>query len=113
MKASESALKNINPAKGMTRQDAIKDLRRIPGVGSSIAADLWNIGIRSVSDLKAQDPEALYDLSNRFAGAVQDRCLLYVFRCAVYYAEHPAPQRDAEKLKWWNWKDHHKTPRRG
>lgn len=28
-----------------------------------------------------------------------DRCMLYVFRCAVYY-EH-----DPELLKWWNWKD--------
>ncbi|NMB56563.1 pathogenicity locus, partial [Candidatus Beckwithbacteria bacterium] len=32
----------------------------------------------------------------------QDRCLLYVFRCAVYYAKGG---RDPEKLKWWNWKD--------
>ena len=26
-----------------------------------------------------------------------------VFRCAVYYAEHE--ERDAEKCKWWYWKD--------
>jgi len=28
--------------------------------------------------------------------------LLYVFRCAVYFAENKNP--DPEKLKWWNWK---------
>lgn len=74
----------------------------IPGVGNSIANDLWNIGVKKVEDLKHQDPKLLYDLSNRYAGVVQDRCLLYVFRCAVYYASKK--QHDPEKLKWWNWK---------
>lgn len=77
----------------------------IPGVGKSISEDLFNIGIRKVSDLKGQNPEKLYERSNKFAGAVQDRCLLYVFRCAVYYAETKESKRDKEKLKWWNWKD--------
>jgi hypothetical protein len=85
------------------KQASIKALTVIPGVGNSIANDLWNIGITEVSDLKHQDPTVLYDLSNRYAGAVQDRCLLYVFRCAVYYASKK--QHDPEKLKWWNWKD--------
>ncbi|MGC3948468.1 MAG: DUF4332 domain-containing protein [Chryseolinea sp.] len=84
---------------------AIADLMRIPGVGKSIASDLWNIGITKVEDLKKQDPESLFDLSNRFAGVVQDRCLLYVFRCAVYFADHTEGEREPEKLKWWNWKD--------
>jgi len=35
--------------------------------------------------------------SNRFAGVTQDRCLLYVFRCAVYFAETENPE--PEKLK--------------
>ena len=88
-----------------SKAEAIRDLIRIPGVGKSIANDLWNIGIRRVSDLKRQDPEMLYDLSNRYAGAVQDRCVLYVFRCAVYFAGHENGKPDSEKLKWWNWKD--------
>jgi len=83
----------------------MKDLTIIPGVGKSIASDLWHIGIRKVEDLKGQDPEELYELSNRFAGSTQDRCLLYVFRCAVYYAETPKEEQEPEKLKWWNWKD--------
>lgn len=89
----------------MTEQQSIKALTIIPGVGKSIAKDLWNIGIKNVSDLSGQDPEVLYDLSNRFAGVVQDRCLLYVFRCAVYYAETPEREHEPEKLKWWNWKN--------
>lgn len=86
-------------------KEVIRDLMKIPGVGTSIADDLWNIGIRSVVDLKGQNPEALYNASNKFAGTVQDRCLLYVFRCAVYYAETDPAEQDTEKLKWWNWKD--------
>jgi len=83
----------------------MKNLTIIPGVGQSIASDLWHIGIKKVEDLQGQDPEKIYELSNRFAGVKQDRCLLYVFRCAVYYAETPPDKQDPEKLKWWNWKD--------
>jgi len=82
---------------------ALKELQRIPGVGPSIARDLVNIGIRRISDLKRRNPEDLYDRSNRFAGTVQDRCLLYVFRCAVYFASTRNPVQ--KKLQWWYWKD--------
>jgi hypothetical protein len=89
----------------MTKEQSVKELKTIPGVGKSIAVDLWNIGIRKVSDLTDKDPEALYDLSNKFAGTIQDRCLLYVFRCAVYYAATPTEEQEREMLQWWNWKD--------
>jgi hypothetical protein len=29
--------------------------------------------------------------------------VLYVFRCAVYFANNST--HDPELLKWWNWKD--------
>jgi len=93
-------IKNMIPEK-----QSIKALTIIPGVGKSIANDLWRIGIREVSDLVGKDPEVLYDLSNKFAGTVQDRCLLYVFRCAVYFAETPEDEQEKERLQWWNWKD--------
>lgn len=80
----------------------LKELQRIPGIGKSIANDLYNIGIRKISDLRGRDPQELYRLSNNYAGVVQDRCLLYVFRCAVYFATEKV--HDPEKLKWWNWK---------
>ena len=84
-------------------RELLKDLMRIPGVGKSIASDLLNININSVEDLQGKDPQELYDRSNEYAGVVQDRCLLYVFRCAVYFAENET--HDPEKLKWWRWKD--------
>ena len=89
----------------LTRDRETQELTGIPGVGPSIARDLSNLGIRKVSDLRGQNPEHLYDRSNERVGRVQDRCLLYVFRCAVYYAETDEQERDTEKLKWWNWKD--------
>jgi hypothetical protein len=89
----------------ITKTQALKELMEIPGVGKSIANDLWNIGIRKVSDLKNEEPELLYELSNKYAGTIQDRCLLYVFRCAVYYANTEKSAHNTEMLKWWNWKD--------
>jgi replicative superfamily II helicase len=89
----------------MTKSESLKDLMIIPGVGKSISNDLYNIGIRSINDLKGKDPEKLFIKSNKHAGVVQDRCLLYVFRCAVYFAETESKKLKAEKLKWWNWKE--------
>ena len=89
----------------MTELQSISNLMHIPGVGKSISKDLFNIGIRSIDDLKGKDPQLLYEQSNAHAGTIQDRCLLYVFRCAVYFAETSVGERDPEKLKWWNWKE--------
>jgi hypothetical protein len=78
-------------------------LEIIPGVGPSIAADLEGLGVREVADLKRADPQKLYDRLCSQTGVRQDPCVLYTFRCAVYYASRPV--HDPEKLKWWNWKD--------
>ncbi|MBI3005980.1 MAG: helix-hairpin-helix domain-containing protein [Ignavibacteriales bacterium] len=81
----------------------LKELQIIPGVGKSIAADLWELGIRSVKDLKRKDPEKLYLKRCSQMGVRIDPCLLYVFRCAVYFASRK--RHDPMLLKWWNWKD--------
>lgn len=83
--------------------DNLKNLQTIPGVGKKIAQYLWEIGIKKISDLKNKDPEALYFKMCAHQGYKIDRCLLYVCRCAVYFAENKI--HDPEKLKWWNWKD--------
>lgn len=81
----------------------VENLQSIPGVGPSIALDLVELGYRRVEDLRGEDPEAMYDALSSRRGVRQDRCLLYVFRCAVYYASHA--KHDPLLLKWWNWKD--------
>lgn len=79
------------------------DLRTIPNIGEQIKKDLIQIGMQSVEDLKGKNPEILYEQVCKVKGFQEDRCLLYVFRMAVYYAEHT--EHEEEKLKWWYWKD--------
>jgi hypothetical protein len=81
----------------------IKDLTKIPGVGKSIAQDLIDLGINQIADLKQQNPDQMYQQLCRLRGCHIDRCVLYVFRCAVYFASEQ--EHDQEMLKWWNWKD--------
>lgn len=75
----------------------------IPGVGPSIAGDLNRLGIKTPNDLVGKNPQMLYDSLGQLDGGPHDPCVLYTFRCAVYFASHK--QHDPELLKWWNWKD--------
>ena len=86
-----------------SKQAVLQQFKQIPGVGRSIAEDLWNLNFRSVQELAQQNPEAMYYHLCAQQGQQIDRCLLYVFRCAVYYASNQ--QHNPELLKWWNWKD--------
>jgi hypothetical protein len=86
-----------------TLNDDTQSLQQIPGVGPAIARMLQTIGIESPQDLCGQDPEDLYRRYEEHVCHHVDRCVLYVFRCAVYYCESRNP--DPELLKWWNWKD--------
>ena len=84
------------------KQNELKELRRIPSVGEQVAEDLWDLGYRKVSELKDKDPEQLYEALFYLQGGLVNRCMLYVFRCAIYFASHE--EHDPELLKWWNWK---------
>ncbi len=79
------------------------DLRTIPGVGAQIERDLIALGYDSVASLAGEDPEQIYERDCIRRGCRVDRCMLYVYRCAVYYADHA--EHEPEKLRWWYWKD--------
>jgi len=85
------------------KQATAKQLEQIPGVGKSIAQYMRNIGIESVDDLKGQNAEKLYQKLCDFKASPVDKCMLYAFRCAIYYAQNTI--HDPRLLKWWNWKD--------
>jgi hypothetical protein len=85
------------------KQLSTKNLEQIPGVGKKIAREMQNIGISSIGQFKGKKPEKLYQKLSDFKAAPVDRCMLYVLRCAVYYASNT--KHDPELLKWWNWKD--------
>lgn len=84
------------------------DLETIPGVGPSMAQDLRDLGYFKVADLKGQDPELMFKRLRLIHGGDLDESVLYVFRCAVYFATASNP--DPELLKWWNWKDRKPSP---
>ena len=75
----------------------------IPTIGPKMDQHFRHIGISCVEDLIGADPDDLYQRDAAYRGKVSDRCVLYVFRLAVYYAN--TETHDPEKLKWWYWKD--------
>jgi len=82
-------------------------LESIPGVGPRTADDLAALGVATMEHLVGADPEALYTRLCAAQGGHADRCNLYVYRCAVYFARGG---RDRELLKWWSWKDAAEPP---
>ena len=79
------------------------ELQKIPGVGPRMAGHLEAIGCSTLDSLRGWDPEELYQRSCVVQGCQVDRCVLYVYRLAVYYAEHGECPPDRQN--WWDWKD--------
>jgi hypothetical protein len=79
------------------------ELRKIPGVGPSMARRLERIGCPTLESLRDQDPEELYRRDCLSQGGPVDRCVLYVCRLAVHYAQHG--QCPPDRQNWWDWKD--------
>lgn len=79
-----------------------ESLQTIPGIGPSLASCLVDIGFSHASELRGEDPERMYSDLCEVRGERMDPCVLYVFRCAVYFVSHDA--HDPELLKWWSWK---------
>lgn len=108
-KKSFFRLNTYDGGHSMTKaKDDFASLQSIPGIGPNLAADLIRLGIRRPRDLKGQSPELLYEKLCGLEGGPVDRCVLYSFRCAVYYANEDNPR--PELLKWWNWKDGRSRP---
>ena len=80
-----------------------ENLQNIPGVGPKLAQALTELGYSRVSQLRGANPEQMYKQLGVLRGRHIDRCVLYVFRCAVYFADNTT--HDPQRLKWWNWKD--------
>ncbi len=81
---------------------ALQELRQIPGIGPKLAKKLLSIGISSIAELKDGNAEELYERLSVAERRPVDRCVLYVFRGAIYFASHD--KHDDQLLKWWNWK---------
>lgn len=79
------------------------ELQSIPGVGRNMETHLNGLGYYTLADLRGADPEEMYRRDAALHGGGLDRCVLYVYRLAVAFAEGKITDQD--QLKWWNWKD--------
>ena len=71
------------------------ELRRIPGIGAVGERDLLELGYTTIQSLAGADPEEMYARECARKGVRVDRCVLYVYRCAGYYAFTPQPDPGA------------------
>lgn len=78
-------------------------LREIPGVGKRTELDLLALGYDCVESLAEADPQEIFDRDCIRRGEQIDRCQLYVYRCAVAYANTQSPERDS--FRWWHFSD--------
>lgn len=99
MKGAGSGTAGAQEGAGSGKGGGLKD---IPGVGEKISHALNLVDVHTVEDLRGREPEDLYRRLEEVTGSPVDRCVLYVFRAAVYYAGNE--EHDPELLKWWNWK---------
>ena len=73
------------------------ELRKIPGVGKQTEQDLIRLGYPTIASLEGAIPEEMYERDCGERGVAIDRCQLYVYRCAVYFASTPNPEPEIEK----------------
>jgi len=79
-------------------------LTQISGIGKNMAQHLMNAGYPDIASLKGQDPEKIYWKDCAYQGRLVDRCALYVYRLAVWYADNDGIL-PPDKQNWWDWKD--------
>ena len=85
----------------MTREESLRELKKIPNIGPATAADLIRLGIRSKADLVDRDPLEMYETLCKKTRCRQDPCVLDVFMAAVDFAN------GATARPWWKY-----TPKR-
>ena len=69
----------------MTKEQTIKELTVIPGIGKSLATDLWNIGITSIDDLKGKDPRSpLYLIQRLCWSGARPLCIVRFQMCGLF-----------------------------
>jgi hypothetical protein len=76
-------------------------LQDLVSIGPAMIRDFEILGIHSVAQLAARDPQLLYEELCGLTGRRQDICCLDVFRAAVAQARNPwLPD---EQCQWWYW----------
>lgn len=87
-----------NPAR--TRTDT-RQLGDLASIGPAMLGDFRVLGISTVSQLKRQSAEGLYDKLCRLTGTRHDPCVLDSFACAIAQARNPRLPK--AQCDWWYW----------
>lgn len=82
------------------------ELRSLMNVGPAMEGDLLGLGIRTIPQLAAAEPHALFQRLERQAGSRVDPCVYDTF-CAIV---HEA--RTGEKTPWFAWTEERKRRER-
>lgn len=80
------------------------ELMKIPGIGINMSEHLIRAGFPTIESLRGQSPDDVYAADCIVQGMPVDKCALYCYRLAVYYADHGG-QLPEGKQNWWDWKD--------
>ena len=80
------------------------ELTVIPGIGKKMAEHLSKAGYPTIESLRGKSADEMYAVDCIAQGAGVDRCALYCYRLAVYFADHDGQLPDG-KRNWWDWKD--------
>lgn len=78
-----------------------RSLGDLISVGPAILRDFEMLGVRTVAELRRQDPAKLYKKLGQMTAQHQDICVLDVFRAAVAQARNPRLR--VEQCRWWYW----------
>lgn len=73
------------------------DIRSLKNVGPATYRDLQLLGITTLEQLAAADPDELYWRLAELTGAKQDPSVWDVFAAIIHEA------RTGEKTPWWQW----------
>ena len=84
---------------------ALKDLK---SVGPATLKDFELIGVKTVEQLKREDPHVLYQKLDKASNGKINICCLDVFKCAIEQAKDP--NLPSEKCKWFYWSKERKQP---
>lgn len=82
-------------------KQAKSPLAQLRNIGPAMLGDFELLGIKTLEELAAQEPYALYRRLEKKTGQRQDPCVLDTFMAAIHQA------RTGEALNWW-----HFTPQR-
>ena len=78
-----------------------RKLRDLAGIGKSIEANLYSLGVTSVCALALREGDDLYVQLCVKTRSRQDPCVLDTFRCAVAQARNA--KLPVEQRNWWWW----------